>query len=361
MTARDVIIQNDGCWGHITLNRPQAMHALTLDMCQEMLSALSAWEENTEIEAVMIDHSAGRGFCAGGDLRQLHDRLMAEDGDLKRFFYAEYQVNHLLFTYSKPSVVFMHGVVMGGGAGIAMPCRFRIATEATMFAMPEVGIGFFPDVGGSWYLSRLPGRIGQWLALTGARLSGADCISVGLATHYVEGGALPKLKADLRAQPYALESIVREASVSPPLASIEPHRADIARLFASDRLEDVVAALETDASEWAARQLNEIDKKSPRSCKIALRQLAEGKSMPSFAEAMRMEYRLAVRLVRNPDFAEGIRAFVIDKNHDPKWQPPLISQVNDGEIAEIFAALPTHEEWRPLRERDDERVRNASG
>jgi enoyl-CoA hydratase len=348
MTARDVIIQNDGCWGHITLNRPQAMHALTLDMCQEMLSALSAWEENTAIEAVMIDHSEGRGFCAGGDLRQLHDRLIAEDGDLKRFFFVEYQVNHLLFTFSKPSVVFMHGVVMGGGAGIAMPCCFRIATEATMFAMPEVGIGFFPDVGGGWYLSRLPGRIGQWLALTGARLSGADCVLLGLATHYVQSDAFSKLKADLRDQPHALKSIIRKASAPPP-ASVEQHQADIARLFASDRLEDIVAALEREASEWALLQLNEIGNKSPRSCKIALRQLAEGKHIPNFADSMRMEYRVASRLIRNPDFAEGVRAFVIDKDHNPKWQPSLISQVNDSEINEIFAALPADEEWRPSR------------
>jgi enoyl-CoA hydratase len=344
----EVSIGRDGGSGRIRLNRPKALNALTLGMCRDITEALLAWDQDPTIHAVVIDHNEGRGFCAGGDLRLLIDSLRDGLEHARDFFRTEYRLNHLLFSLRTPSVCFMDGIVMGGGAGIAMPCRYRIATEATVFAMPETGIGIFPDVGGGWFLSRLPDRIGQWLALTGARLDGADCLAGGLATHYLPRGSLAEVKARIGREPDAVETVLRDASVAPPPARIDGLRADIARLFVSDRLESVVTALQADGSAWAAEQAAEIAKKAPRSCKVAVHQLREGRALARFADNMRMEYRLALRLVAAPDFAEGVRAFVIDKDNHPRWTPARIEDVSDEDIDALFVPWPAEEEWTPL-------------
>ena len=180
--------------GRLTLNRPAALHALNTAMCEIMIEALLAWREDSGVEAVLIDHSGERGFCAGGDIRMLAESGAGDGVAARRFFFAEYQLNALLFDYPKPVVTVMDGVTMGGGVGLAMPSRYRVATERTNFAMPETGIGLFPDVGGGWHLPRLPGQTGLWLALTGARLRGADCLALGIATHFVESGQVGALK-----------------------------------------------------------------------------------------------------------------------------------------------------------------------
>lgn len=347
MMAGDVIIEAQGALGRITLNRPKALHALTLGMCREIIAALLAWRADPAIAAVIIDHSEGRGFCAGGDIRLLYKNLQA-GGDGREFFRVEYRMNHLLFTFAKPAVCFMDGIVMGGGAGLAIPCRYRVATEATSFAMPETGIGLFPDVGGGWFLSRLPGRIGEWLALTGARLSGADCLALGLATHYVPAEGLGDVKARMAKAPEAIEMILRDASGVLPAAPIEELRADIDRLFEGSRLEDIIAALRADPSPWSEAQLTEIRKKSPRSCNVALRQLSEGRKLKNFVDHMRMEYRIVSRLLGKPDFMEGVRAFIIEKDNEPHWTPSRFEDVMDNEIDAIFAALPPDEEWTPV-------------
>ncbi len=343
MTGGDIIIGRTGACGHITLNRPKALHALTLEMCREIIEALLQWETDTAIDTVMIDHSAGRGLCAGGDIRLLYESLRRGDGDALDFFHTEYRMNHLLFTYRKPTVCFMDGIVMGGGAGIAMPCRYRIATDQTKFAMPETGIGLIPDVGGGWFLSRLPGRMGEWLALTGVRLDAGDCCSVGLATHYLPRDRL----ATAKERPGNMEITLREAAVPPPPGVA--HRGDIDRLFADTRIEGIIAALKADKSPWAAMQLTEIEKKSPRSCKVALRQLAEGRKLTKFSDNMRMEYRIVSRLLDKPDFMEGVRAFIIDKDNRPSWTPPRSEDVRDEEIEVLFAPLPENRDWTPLK------------
>ncbi len=348
MTENDVIIASEGGLGRITLNRPKALHALTRDMCDKIIAAVHTWEVDPAIAAITIDHSEGRGFCAGGDIRLLFESLQNEDGAALDFFHAEYRMNHLLFTLRKPSVCFMDGIVMGGGAGLAMPCRHRVATESTAFAMPETGIGLFPDVGGGWFLSRLPGRIGQWLALTGARLNGADCLALDLATHYLPREALSDVKMHIGKHPEALENILRVAKDEPPPSVIGQLREKIDRLFAADRIEDIVAALEADTSLWAAEQLGEIAKKAPISCKVALQQLARGHGYTRFSDNMMMEYRIVSRLIRKPDFIEGVRAFVIDKDNCPHWMPQHFDEVTNDEIEAIFAPLPEHEEWTPL-------------
>ena len=349
MTAQDVIIGSGGGCGHVTLDRPKAINALNFDMCRTIIAALQSWEFDPEIDAIILDHSKGRGFCAGGDLRALYENIRAGGSEVLDFFRTEYRLDHLLFTLAKPSVCFMDGIVMGGGAGLAMPCRFRVATEATVFAMPETGIGFFPDVGAGWFLSRLPDRIGQWLALTGARLDGADCLRLGLATHYLPRDKLASVKARIQKTPDELEIILSDASVSPPSARIEMLHADIDRLFTPDRIEDILALLSADPSPWASEQLAEIHKKSPRSCKVALRALAECRKLSQFSEIMQLEYRIASRLARLPDFSEGMRAFVIDKDDSPMWVPSRLENVSDDEIDTFLAPLPVDKEWTPLK------------
>ena len=338
MSAGDVIIRSERGVGRITLNRPKALHALTLEMCRDIITALLTWENDSAISAVVIDHGEGRGFCAGGDIRLLYEGLRAGGQGVLEFFRTEYRLNHLLFTLRKPVTCIMDGVVMGGGAGLAMPCRYRVATGVTQYAMPETGIGLFPDVGGGWFLSRLPGRIGEWLALTGARLDGADCLALGLATHFAPRESLAEFKAGHLAP-----------SMTPP-ARIGTLRDEIDRLFAAERIEDMVAALKSDASPWASEQLAEIAKKSPFSCKVALRQLRESRKLTQFSDNMRMEFRIAARLIARPDIIEGVRAFVIDKDSNPRWWPARFEEVGGDDIDAIFAPLPEEEEWTPLQE-----------
>ena len=236
----ELIVRRDGVAGIVSLNRPRAIHALTAGMNRAMTNALIAWRDDPAVTVVLIDHAEGRGFCSGGDINLLRNSALHDNGlSGRRFFYEEYQLNHLLFSYDKPVVSFMDGITMGGGVGIALPARYRVATENTRLAMPETGIGLFPDVGGGWYLSRLPGRIGQFLALTGARIDGAECLWAGLATHYLPAERLAQAKAQI-AQGDDIGSVLGALSVAPPAAKIAVHAQAIARHFAADRVEIVI-------------------------------------------------------------------------------------------------------------------------
>lgn len=344
----EVLIRRDGHAAFLSLNRPKAIHALTQGMDHAMTSALLGWKDDLAVTCVIIDHAEGRGFCAGGDIAFLRNSALTDGGVAgRKFFYEEYQLNHLLMTYPRPVVAFMDGITMGGGVGISQPARLRVATENTRFAMPETGIGLFPDVGGGWHLSRLPGRIGPFLALTGARLDGAECLWAGLATHYLPSGTLAGAKARI-AGGEAPEQVLTDLSVTPPEARIAANAALIARHFASDRYEDILASLTADDSEWAAKELATLRTKSPQTCKVALRQLADSLHCPDFAANMVMEYRIAARVLTRPDFAEGVRAVIVDKTMDPKWDPATPEGVSDALIDSIFAPLPADEEWKPL-------------
>ncbi|NJS13240.1 MAG: enoyl-CoA hydratase/isomerase family protein [Sphingopyxis sp.] len=347
--THDVSIRREGGAGHIRLNRPAALHALTLDMVHAMTAALLAWCDDPAVQAIIIDHAEGRGFCAGGDIAFLRNSALNDDGDSgRKFFHDEYQLNHLLFTYPKPVVAFMDGITMGGGVGISQPARFRVATENTKLAMPETGIGLFPDVGGGWYLSRLEGRVGQYLALTGARIAGPGCLALGLATHYLPAAALDEAKARIAEDPDRIEGVLGQLSATPPESNIVEQVPLINRLFASDRLEDILAALDADASDWAAKERAMLRTKSPQTCKVALRQLATSLTLPDFAANMVMEYRIASRVLTRPDFAEGVRAVIVDKDNDAKWDPPTPEAVSDALIDLIFAPLGEGREWKPL-------------
>jgi enoyl-CoA hydratase len=339
-----MLISVEGGAGRLRLNRPRAIHALTEAMCTAMIAALQAWRGDDAVEIVLVDHAEGRGFCAGGDVVEA-----SRDADVAHaFFHEEYRLNHLLFTYAKPIVAFMDGVTMGGGVGISQPARFRIATENTLYAMPETGIGLFPDVGGGWYLSRLPGAIGEYLALTGARLDGAECLALGLATHYVPSAKLAGLKAALAHAPRDVEALIAGATIKPPPAGILTHRAEIDRLFAHRRLEDVLAALEADASDWACAQLGTLRKKSPQSCKVSLRLVLDARARTDFADEMRAEYGIAVHVCQRPDFREGVRALLVDRDNRPVWDPATADAVTDHMVDTIFAPLPDDQAWMPL-------------
>ena len=348
MTTEELIVRRDGVAGYLTLNRPKAIHALTAAMDHAMTDALLAWKDDDTVKAVILDHSEGRGFCSGGDVAFLRNSALTDNGESgRRFFYEEYQLNHMMFAYPKPIVAFIDGITMGGGVGISQPARFRAATEHTRFAMPETGIGLFPDVGGGWYLARLPGRIGQFLALTGARLDGAECLWAGLATHYLPADELAEAKARI-GHDHDIAGVLGALAATPPEARIAGHAQQITRHFASDRLEDIIVSLESDDSEWAAKELATIRMKSPQACKVALRQLAESARMSDFAANMAMEFRIASRVITLPDFAEGVRAVIVDKDNAPKWNPATPEGVTDAMIDAIFAPLPADQEWKPL-------------
>ena len=350
MTMNDtaeIIVRVHKNVGRITLNRPKALHALTLGMCETMIDTLVAWQADPEIDMVMIDHTGERGFCAGGDIRMLAHSGAGDAKEARAFFHTEYQLNHLLFTYDTPVVAMLDGVVMGGGVGISMPAHFRIATERTTFAMPETGIGLFPDVGGGWYLSRLPGHIGEFVALTGARLDGGECLALGLATHFLPAGTLDEAKARIAADPQAIDAILDSLSAPTPGAKIAAHRADIDRLFSLDTLEEILAAIEDDDSDWAREQLATLRTKSPQSMKVSLHLVREGRHMPSFEDEMRQEFAVASRVVQRPDFVEGVRAVIVDKDNAPRWSPATPEDVTDHVINQIFAPLPDGQQWEP--------------
>ncbi|OYY89968.1 MAG: enoyl-CoA hydratase [Sphingomonas sp. 28-66-16] len=351
----DVLTSIQGDVARIRLNRPGAIHALTTAMCAAMLDALEAWRLDLAVAAVLIDHAPSldgdprksRGFCAGGDIRMLAESGAKDGVAARAFFHTEYRMNHKLFTYVKPTVAFMDGITMGGGVGISLPCRYRVATENTRLAMPETGIGLFPDVGGGWYLSRLGGRMGQFLALTGHRLDGAECLALGLATHYLPSASLDEAKARIIADPRSIDAILDDLSVAPPAATILAVADEIDRLFASDKLEEVFATLEADPGDWAQAQLKLLRTKSPQTMKVSLRLLHEGVLMQDFTDEMRQEYAVGAHVVQRHDFLEGVRAVIIDKDNAPKWNPPTPEGVTPHVIDQIFAPLSDAEAWTP--------------
>jgi enoyl-CoA hydratase len=349
----EVLIRVEGAVGRITLNRPGALHALTTNMCILITEALVTWLDNSIVKLVMIDHSGERGFCAGGDIRMLAESGAGDGAAAREFFFAEYRLNSLLHDYPKPLIAIMDGVTMGGGVGLSRPCRFRVATERTTFAMPETGIGLFPDVGGGWYLSRMSDHIGLWLALTGARIKAADCELTCLATDYVESARIPDLKAAIIADPAAVETLLTEFEGDPGRPPLAAHQDEIARLFAGDSVEAIVAALqaaclEEGGGEWAKDQLKVLATKSPQTMKVAFRQLRLGHDMKKFADNMAMEYRIGARVVQRHDFLEGVRAVIVDKDNAPKWDPPTLEGVTSSMLDAIFAPLPSEQEWTPL-------------
>lgn len=332
----DVVIHRQGAAGRITLNRPQALHALNEEMCLAMDEALKAWADDPEIELVVVDHAEGtRGFCAGGDIRMLAESGAADGSAAQAFFRAEYRLNARIKNFGKPYVAFMDGVTMGGGVGISVHGSHRVATERTLFAMPETGIGLFPDVGGGWFLPRLGPPLGMWLALTGERLKGGDVCAAGVATNYCESGVLGAVKASVCEGDLTL----LEAMDWDEDGAFQKHEDVMERCFSRESVEEIFAALAAEPGEWAQKQLAVLKTKSPRTLKVAHRQLTLGLQAKSFEENMRMEFRIGCRQVHSRDFQEGVRAVIVEKDNTPKWDPPALSGVSERVLDEVFAPL----------------------
>ncbi|MCK9993283.1 MAG: enoyl-CoA hydratase [Alphaproteobacteria bacterium] len=338
---QEVIFEETGSLGVITLNRPGALNALTLGMCHAIDARLRIWRDDARIKSVVIK-GAGRAFCAGGDIRALYDLGLAKDEYPYRFYHDEYRLNALIKHFPKPYIALIDGIVMGGGVGVSVHGAHRIVSENLRFAMPETGIGLFPDVGGSYFLSRCPGELGLFLALTGTRIGAADAIYCGIASAYVPAANFDALQAALADGPdieKTLAEFAQAPSEAPPLAQ---HRARIDRIFSHDSVEEITEALLWEGDPWAVQTRAAILGKSPVSSKVAFRQLREGAKL-DFNACMQMEYRLANRFIEGHDFYEGVRATVIDKDGAPNWKPEELKEVSQADVDAYFAPLGARE------------------
>lgn len=341
----EILFEEKGGIGLITLNRPMALNALTLGMIREMDPKLQAWEQDDSIKAVVIKGAGEKAFCAGGDVRAVWE-AGREGGNLtKEFFYEEYVLNRRIHTFPKPYVALLDGITMGGGVGLSVHGSHRIVSERLMFAMPETAIGLFPDVGGSWFLNKCPGESGMYLALTGARLKAADAMAVGIATEYVPSEQIEELELTLSSADWSagdaqtiIDDIVASFAQDAGEAAIAENFGVIDRCFGRDSVEEIVAALEDDGGDFAAETLKFLSKKSPTSMKLSFKQLREGRKL-SFDDCMTMEYRLSQACMAGNDFYEGIRAVLVDKDHAPKWKPERLEDVSDASIDAAFEAL----------------------
>lgn len=338
----EIICERRGAAGFVLLNRPKALNALTPGMVRELARALDAWEHDAAIRTVVVTGAGDRAFCAGGDIRLLHD--WGRQGHFERcraFWAEEYVLNARIRAYSKPYVSFVDGIVMGGGVGVSLHGSHRIAGPKYLFAMPEVGIGFFPDVGASHALPRLPGATGAWLAVSGDRIRQADALALGLATHAMPSEAIPEAVSALVAGE-EIDVVAASLAVDPGPAAMDRHRGLIDRVFSAPTMEEIVARLSEAAAAgdgFAATLSATLATKSPTSMKVALEQMRRGRNM-SFTEAMRMEYRIVSRIGCSHDFFEGVRAVIVDKDQSPRWRPPRLEDVTAGMVEAHFAPLP---------------------
>lgn len=330
-----------GNLGIITLNRPAALNALSLHMIHAMYAQLKTWVADNTIKAIILQAVEGRAFCAGGDIRQTYDKIRAKDPAAPVFFRDEYQLNRLIFHYPKPYISLLDGITMGGGVGISIHGSHRVATERLMFAMPETGIGFFPDVGGTYFLPRLPDKLGYLLGLTGSRINSDDCIALGIAQHKVAHADLPTLLNALAAQPFGanpredVSAIINELKAPLIQSTLFEQRATIRECFAGDTMENILGALQNSQNEICKQAALDINKKSPTSLKVTLRALQAGAKL-DFDTCMQQEYHLACHFLAGHDFAEGIRAVVVDKDQKPQWQPANLAGVTTEMITAYF-------------------------
>lgn len=331
--------------GWITLDRPQALNALTYEQFKALSPQLTAWAGDPLVRAVVIRATGGKAFCAGGDIRSVHEAQARGDfAFIDDFYGLEYRTNRQIKAYPKPFIALMDGIVMGGGAGVSVHGSHRVVTERTVFAMPEVGIGLFPDIGATWFLPRLPGRLGLYMALTGARLSPADCLYAGLSTHYMPSVRLPELSRALQAIDVdhdaagAISCVLDMYAEEPGASAVEDLRDSIDRCFSAASVEGVLAALTAEGGDWAERTAAEMAKKSPTSLKVTFRQMQAG-AVLDFDRAMVLEYRLARRFVRGHDLFEGIRAVIIDKDQSPRWMPAELAAVDAASVDGYFRPL----------------------
>ena len=337
----EVLCERRGAAGVMVLNRPAALNALTLGMVRGMRRALDAWAADPAVTRIVLTGGGGKAFCAGGDVRRLHDLGRAGDfAEALTFWREEYALNTLIHRYPKPYLSLIDGIVMGGGVGVSLHGRYRVAGERYLFAMPEVSIGFFPDVGATYALPRLPGESGTYLALTGERVRAADALALGLATHAGPSAGLgPLLEALVAGDP--VEEALAAFARDPGPAPIAAHRATIDRCFAADAVAEILTRLDGEAasgSDFARTAAGTLRTKSPMSLCLALEQMRRGRSL-SFEEAMRVEFRVVSRIIEGHDFYEGVRAALVDRDGAPNWQPATLAAVRREDVERHFADL----------------------
>uniref|UniRef100_A0A669F8K6 3-hydroxyisobutyryl-CoA hydrolase n=1 Tax=Oreochromis niloticus TaxID=8128 RepID=A0A669F8K6_ORENI len=322
----EVLLEKVGRAGVITMNRPKVLNALNLTMIRQIYPQLKKWESDNETDIVIIKGAGDKAFCAGGDIRAVTEAGKVGDSLAQDFFREEYILNNAIGSYRKPYIALIDGITMGGGVGLSVHGRFRVATEKTLFAMPETAIGLFPDVGGGYFLPRLQGKLGLFLALTGFRLKGRDVQRAGVATHFVESKKVP---CALSVQLFTSDALQGRMKVSCP---------NSVRLFSASSVEGIVKNLKTDGSEFAKKQTETLSKMSPTSLKITLKQLQAGASL-SLQDVLVMEYRLSQACMRGYDFYEGVRAVLVDKDQNPKWNPSTLEEVSDQMVEQCFSSL----------------------
>jgi len=333
----DVLVWQEGSLGRIRLNRPKALNSLTLDMVRAIARTLAGFEQDPSIATVLVDGAGERGLCAGGDIRAIHDSGKRDGVLAKIFFREEYAMNAQIAAYTKPYVAFMDGITMGGGVGISAHGKHRIVTERTRNAMPETGIGFFPDVGGTWLLARAPGEIGTYLGLTGIGIGGADTIHAGMADLLIPSAALPDAAAALTSlAPGADVNATLAAFAEPAAPPLAAHRALIDATMKFDTVPEILAALKQDGSEFALATLKTLGEKSPTSLVLTLRLLRLGRASDSLQTCLDREFTAVHGILAGVDFYEGVRAAVIDKDRNPKWQPASLDEVTEAMLAPYF-------------------------
>jgi enoyl-CoA hydratase len=343
--APQVVAGGEGSLRIIELNRPEALNALTLEMIRAMSGFLDHYEAAPAAGYVALRGAGPRGLCAGGDIRTLYNSILTGDGWAETFWAEEYALNARIGEYPKPYISLMDGIVMGGGVGVSAHARYRIVTEKTKIAMPEVGIGLIPDVGGTWLLSRAPGETGTCLALTGMTVGGADAVYADLADYFVEAAKLDQLLSAVSrlpapADPTALRALLNTYHEPHTSSLLKANRATIDRCFAYDRVEDIISALEKSQTPFAADVLGQIRAKSPINLKVTLKLLRHARKANSLRDCLESEFTAIMQAIRHPDAAEGIRAAVIDKDRNPKWRPSHLAEVDETDLEPYFAASP---------------------
>ncbi len=340
----DILFERRGAAGIVTLNRPNALNAVTHAMALRLRVQLDRWADDDAVTRIVVTAAGERAFSAGGDIRALYDLGKAGQHDeALQFWRDEYPLNAAIKNYRKPYVALIDGIAMGGGVGVSVHGSHRVAGDRFSFAMPEVGIGFFPDVGATWFLARMPGELGTYCALTGERFGIADAIKSGIATHHVPSARFAALLEGLTGA-VSVDAVLAAFSELPGEGLITQHKAAIDRLFAGDLVENIVAALDREAAsgggdaEWARKTAATIRTKSPLSLKLALAQVRRGKDW-DFDTCMRMEFRIVSRIIHGHDFYEGVRAVIVDKDNQPRWQPATLADVGEAEIECHFAPL----------------------
>ena len=351
-----VLTQVQGGVAYLTLSRPQALNALSLDMIRAITGALQSWENDPAVHAVVVAGAGGKAFCAGGDIRWFHQAYHANDPLLDQFFVEEYALNYLIHRYGKPYIALMDGVVMGGGMGISQGARLRIVTERTKMAMPETNIGLFPDVGGGWFLARTPGHVGEYLGLTGTVIGAADAIYTKLADVYLPTNAIAEMVASLQAQRFDggdavlahIESFTRQHTdaCKAGASQLAANAARIDELFAGATAQAILAAVSDAEGDWAAQTAATLRSRSPLMLCVTLEQIRRARTM-ALEDELRMELDMMHDVFRHGDGVEGIRALVIDKDHQPKWNPPRLDEVSPARVRAFFES-PWRREDHPL-------------